>query len=116
MEKDTGYSKNPRFKLKNEIFQDILVSFKKTNIDQLRSILLIFFMSPALKQFIPVGELLEGKNNRFPLLDILGYFKNTHKNPKFGKVRQVPTREFPTKFPGWDLSHSSKFGIFVGIL
>ena len=57
-----------------------------------------------------------GKNNRFPLLNILGYFKNTHKNPKFGKVRQVPTREFPTKFPDWDLSHSSKFGIFVGIL
>ena len=26
------------------------------------------------------------------------------------------TREFPTKFPDWDLSHSSKFGIFVGIL
>ena len=57
-----------------------------------------------------------GKNNRFPFLDILGYLKNTHKNPKFGKVRQVPTREFPTKFPYWDLSHSSKFGIFVGIL
>ena len=56
------------------------------------------------------------KNNRFPILDILGYLKNTHKNPKFGKVRQVPTREFPTKFPDWDLSHSSKFGIFVGIL
>ena len=50
------------------------------------------------------------------ILDILGYLKNTHKNPKFGKVRQVPTREFPTKFPGLDLSHSSKFGIFVGIL
>jgi len=50
-----------------------------------------------------------GKNNVFPFLD-------THKNPKFGKVRQVPTREFPTKFPDWDLSHSSKFGIFVGIL
>ena len=49
-------------------------------------------------------------------LDILGYLKNTHKNPKFGKVRQVPTREFPTKFPDWDFSHSSKFGIFVGIL
>ena len=46
----------------------------------------------------------------------LGYLKNTPKNPKFGKVRQVPTREFSTKFPGWDLSHSSKFGIFVGIL
>ena len=54
-----------------------------------------------------------GKNNRFPFLDILGYLKNTHKNPKFGKVRQVPTREFPTKFPDWDLSYSSKFGIFV---
>ena len=57
-----------------------------------------------------------GKNNGFPFLDILGYLKNTHKNPKFGKVRQVPTREFPTKFPDWDLSHSSKFWIFVGIL
>ena len=60
--------------------------------------------------------ILTGKNNGFPFLDVLGYLKNTHKNPKFGKVRQVPTREFPTKFPDWDLSHSSKFGIFVGIL
>ena len=59
---------------------------------------------------------ITGKNNRFPILNILGYLMNTHKNPKFGKVRQVPTREFPTKFPDWDLSHSSKFGIFVGIL
>ena len=42
---------------------------------------------------------ITGKNNGFPFLDILGYLKNTHKNPKFGKVRQVPTREFPTKFP-----------------
>ena len=57
-----------------------------------------------------------GKNNGFPLSDILGYLKNTHKNPKFGKVRQVPIREFPTKFPDWDLSHSFKSGIFVGIL
>ena len=54
-----------------------------------------------------------GKNNRFPVLDIFGYLTNTHKNPKFGKV---PNREFPTEFPGWDLSNSSKFGIFVGIL
>ena len=30
-----------------------------------------------------------GKNNGFPFLDILGYLKNTHKNPKFGRVRQV---------------------------
>ena len=58
---------------------------------------------------------ITGKNNGFPFLDILGYLKNTHKNPNFGKVRQVPTREFPTKFPVWDLSHSSKFGIFMGI-
>ena len=115
LEKDTGYSKTSTFKLKNEIFQDVLVSFKKTNIDQLGSVLLIFFMSPTLQQFMPVGE-LTGKNNRFPLLDILGFLKNTHKYPKFGKVRQVPNREFPTKFPGWDLSHSSKFWIFVGIL
>ena len=57
-----------------------------------------------------------GKNNGFPFLDILGYLNNTHKNPKFGKERRVPTRQFPTKFPGWDLSHSSKFGIFMGIL
>ena len=54
-----------------------------------------------------------GKNNGFPFLDtVLGYLKKTHKNPKFGKVKQVPTREFPTKFPDWDLSHSFKFGIF----
>ena len=57
-----------------------------------------------------------GKNNRFPVLDILGYLKNTHKNPKFGRVRHVPTRELGWEFPGWDLSHFAKFGIFGGIL
>ena len=31
-------------------------------------------------------------------MDIFGHLKNIHKNPKFGKVRQVTTREFPTKF------------------
>ena len=66
---------------------------------------------------IKISIINTGKNNRFPILDILGYLKNAHKNPRFGKMRgQVPTREFPTKFPGWDLSHSSKFGIFVVIL
>ena len=30
-----------------------------------------------------------GKNNRFPFLDILGYLKNTHKNPQFGRVRPI---------------------------
>ena len=57
-----------------------------------------------------------GKNNRFPFLDILGYLKNTHKNPKFGRARQVPTRELGWEFPGWDFSHFAKFGIFMGIL
>jgi len=56
------------------------------------------------------------KNNRFPFLDILGYLKNTHKNPKFGRVRQVPIRELGWEFPGWDLSHFARFGIFMGIL
>ena len=45
-----------------------------------------------------------GKNNWFPFLDILGYLKNTHKNPKFGRVRQVPIRELGWEFPVWDLS------------
>ena len=58
-----------------------------------------------------------GKNNGFPILDILGYLKNTHKNPKFGRMRQIPIFwELGWEFPYWDLSHSPKFGIFVGIL
>ena len=72
---------------------------------------------PFARSCWPFGTLHNtGKNNGFPFLDTLGYLKNTHKNPKFDKVRQVPTWEFPTKFPDWDLSHSSKFGIFFGIL
>ena len=66
--------------------------------------------------FIVQSYLYTGKNNRFPFLDILGYLKNTHKNPKFGRVRQVPIREVGWEFPGWDLSHFAKFGIFMGIL
>ena len=57
-----------------------------------------------------------GKNNGFPFLDILGYLKNTHKNPKFRRVRQVPIWELSWEFPGWDLSHFAKCGIFMGIL
>ena len=60
--------------------------------------------------------LFTGKNNRFPFWDILGYLKNTHKNPKFERVRQVPIRELGREFPGWDLSQFAKFGIFMGIL
>ena len=56
------------------------------------------------------------KNNGFPFLDILGCLKNNHKNPKFGRVGQVPIRELGWEFPGWDLSHFAKFGIFTGIL
>ena len=59
---------------------------------------------------------ITGKNNGFPFLDIFGYLKNTHKNPKFGRVRQVPIRELGWEFPGWNLSHFAKFGIFMGIL
>ena len=65
---------------------------------------------------IYMGQYQHRKNNGFPFLDILGYLKNTHKNPKFGKVRQIPIRELGWEFPGWDLSHFAKFGIFMGIL
>ena len=57
-----------------------------------------------------------GKTNGFPFFDILGYLKNTHKNPKFGRVRQVSIWELSWEFPGWDLSHFAKFGIFMSIL
>ena len=57
-----------------------------------------------------------GKNNRFPFLDTFGYLKNIHKNPKFGRVRQVPIWELGWEFRGWDLSHFAKFGIFMDIL
>ena len=62
------------------------------------------------------GIKITGKNNGFPFLDIFGYLKNTHKNPKFGRVRQVPIWKLGWEFPGWDLSHFAKFGIFMGIL
>ena len=57
------------------------------------------------------NKCITGKNNRFPFLDILVYLKNTHKNPKFGRGRQVPTKELSWEFPGWDLTLFAKFGI-----
>ena len=69
-----------------------------------------------LKVHLVSSEIYTGKNNRFPFLDIFGYLKSTHKNPKFGRVRQVPIWELGWEFPGWDLSHFAKFGIFMGIL
>ena len=44
--------------------------------------------------------LFTGKNNGFPVLDILGYLKNTHKNPKFGN--QVPWLGLVSLFQIWD--------------
>ena len=73
-------------------------------------------LSIQIKQTSKAFILFTGKKNRFPFLDILGHLKNTHKNPKFGRVRQVPIRELGWEFPGWDLSHFAKFGIFMGIL
>ena len=55
-----------------------------------------------------------GKNNGFPFWDILGYLKNTHKNPKFGRVKQVPIWELSWEFPGWDLSHFCQIWDFYG--
>ena len=60
--------------------------------------------------------MITGENNRFPFLDILGYLKNTHKKTQIWQSEKRPNQGIPTKFPDWDLSHSSKFGIFVGIL
>ena len=79
-----------------------------------------FFTYSSSNNFYSTGSRfwapVTGKNNRFPFLDILGYLKNTHKNHKFGRVRQVPIWELGWEFPGWDLSHFAKFGIFMGIL
>ena len=55
---------------------------------------------------------IAGRNNGFPVLDILGYLKNTHKNPKFGRVRQVPIRELGWEFPGWDLPNLGFLWVF----
>ena len=41
-----------------------------------------------LRFLFRLNDSITGKNNGFPYLDILGYLKNTHKNPKFGKVSQ----------------------------
>ena len=46
----------------------------------------VIFQTPIDIQILQSGLHTTGKNNGFPVLDILGYLKNTHKNPKFGKV------------------------------
>ena len=48
------------------------------------------FFIPLI-QFFPFTG-ITGKNNRFPFLDILGYLKNTHKNPKFVKSETSPNQ------------------------
>ena len=58
----------------------------------------LVFLAPPSQAIIPDAhplgtfETQDGrhyteKSNGFPFLDILGYLKNTHKNPKFGRVR-----------------------------
>ena len=69
-----------------------------------------YYFSGKMPQCDPFFQ-ITGKNNGFPILDILGYLKNTHKNPKFGRVRQIPIWELGWEFPDWDLSHFTKFGI-----
>ena len=73
-------------------------------------------LTKLLSPLLDCSSVHTGKNNRFPFLDILGYLNNTHKNPKFRRVRQVPIRNLGWEFRGWDLSHFAKFGIFMGIL
>ena len=58
----------------------------------------------------------KGKKNNSQFWILKGIRRIPTKIPRFGRVRQIPIREFPTKFLNWDLSHSPKFGIFVGIL
>ena len=88
----------------------------ETRQSSLLYVFVLFFGLDPAQNTIVVYSVLTGKNNRFPFLDILGNLKNTHKNPKFGRMRQVPIRELGWEFPGWDLSHFAKFGIFMGIL
>ena len=43
-----------------------------------------------------------GKNNRFPFLDILGYLKNTHKNPNQGTWLGIPWLGLVSLCQIWD--------------
>ena len=62
-----------------------------------------------------IGYFFLCKRETHGLASVLTH-ENTHKNPKFGIVRQVPIWELSWEFPGWDLSHFAKYGIFMGIL
>ena len=56
------------------------------------------------------------KKLQIPIFGYFRVFKEYPQNPTFGRVRQVPIREPGWEFPGWDLSHFAKSGIFMGIL
>ena len=56
---------------------------------------------------MPYQCVYTGKNNRFAMLDILPVFKEYPKKSQIWQSETSPIREFSTKFPGWDLSHSS---------
>ena len=66
------------------------------NPNKLFHFLCVKVLCPLMDNIIHDPLFYTGKNNGFPFLDILGYLKNTHKNPKFGKVRQVPTYSLNT--------------------
>ena len=60
-----------------------------SNLLWVKDIVIGFLRKIKYKQIINTGQ-NTGKNNGFPILDIFGYLKNTHKNPKFRRVRQIP--------------------------
>ena len=57
---------------------------------------------------------ITGKNNRFPILDILVYLKNTHKNPKFGKSEMSPKQGIPNQVPSLGLVSLFQIWDFCG--
>ena len=71
------------------------------------------------EQCHPWEHAIKWKNNRFPFLEILGnsrVFQEYPQKSQIWKSETSPNQELGWEFPGWDLSHFAKFGIFMGIL
>ena len=50
---------------------------------------------------------------------MFGYFRKFKEYPQKSQIwksETSPNQELGWEFPGWDLSHFAKFGIFMGIL
>ena len=56
-----------------------------------------------------------GKNNRFPILDILGVFNEYPQKSQIWQSETSPNQRIPNQVPGTCLNLPI-FGIFVGIL